>query len=278
MRSPTGVLIVAVALASSACAPEPAAQSVDSAVEEQAIRAISMEWLELDRQRDAAKIAALFADDGRLLLGGVDPVVGAAAVRDFMTKDFEANPQRTIDWRTDRVEVAASGDFAVEYGSYSIKNGTDRTEENRGSYVTVYRKIDGQWKVAADAPVLSADVTRTDDEAKIRAIAGTYQTAYNEHDASHYGALWAPDAEAIILDNEHAVGRDAILRAQEAFWASSPKLRMNLTVNTVRFVGRDVAIADFTRDGEVRNRGTWILHRRDGTWLIVALRVTQAPR
>ncbi len=124
----------------------------------------------------------------------------------------------------------------------------------------------------------AADVDRTDDEAKIRRLATQYQTAYNEHDSVGYGALWAPEADAIILDNDHTVGRDAILGAQEAFWASSPATRMSLTVNTVRFVGRDVAITDFTRHGEVQNRGTWVLHRRDGNWVIVVLRVLQAPR
>lgn len=82
----------------------------------------------------------------------------------------------------------------------------------------------------------------------------------------------------IILDNEHTVGRDAILRSQEAFWASSPTTRMNLTVTTVRFVTADVAVTDFTRQGEVQNRGTWILHRRGSDWVIAALRVMPAPR
>ena len=120
--------------------------------------------------------------------------------------------------------------------------------------------------------------SRVDDEAKIRAIAIAYQAAYNKHDASGYGALWAPDADGIILDLEHNVGRDAILRAQEAFWASSPATRMSLTVNTVRFVSPDVAITDFTRDGDIQDRGTWIFLRRDGNWVIGALRVMPAPR
>ena len=127
-------------------------------------------------------------------------------------------------------------------------------------------------------PNAAAENRSADDEAKIRAITSAYQATYNEHDASAYGALWAPDADAIILDNPHAVGRDAILRAQEAFWASAPATRMSLTVNTVRFVSPDVAITDFTRQGEVQNRGTWILHRRDGNWVIAALRVMPTPR
>ena len=80
--------------------------------------------------------------------------MGVAAIQEFMAKDFVANPKRTIEWRTGRVEVAAAGDIGVEYGTYSINNaGLQGTDENHGSYVTVYRKVNGDWKVAVDAPV-----------------------------------------------------------------------------------------------------------------------------
>ncbi len=155
MRSVAGVLTL-VSLTVTACGREPASASVDIKAEEQAIRRISAQWLELTRQQDAARIAALFADDGRLLLGGQEVLIGVDRIREFMTKDFAANPKRTIEWQTDRVEVATAGDFAVEFGTYVIQNaGPEGTQANRGSYATVYRKTDGGWKVAADAPVSS---------------------------------------------------------------------------------------------------------------------------
>ena len=136
----------------SACVPEPALRAVDITAEEQAIRAISAKWLEFARQRDAAGIAALFAEDGRLIWSGQDPVVGPTAIQEFIANDLTANPMQTFDWRTYRVEVATSGDLAVEYGTYLHENrGPDGAEEDRGSYVTVYRKIGGNWKIAADA-------------------------------------------------------------------------------------------------------------------------------
>lgn len=120
--------------------------------------------------------------------------------------------------------------------------------------------------------------TSGDATAEIRTIADTYQTAYNEHDSSAYGELRAADADAIILDIPQTLGRDAILRAQQAFWESSPTTRMTLTVSAVRFLSPDVAIVDFARHGEVENRGTWIVVRQDGEWLIRALRVMPAAR
>jgi uncharacterized protein (TIGR02246 family) len=133
------------------CTSELATQAVDTAVDEKAIRSISAQWFELATQKDAASIANLFADDGRLVWPGQDPIEGRAAVREFMASNFSASPMQSLDWSTDRVVVAASGDLAVVYGTYSDDNlGLDGTGEDRGNYVTVYRKVDGTWRIVTD--------------------------------------------------------------------------------------------------------------------------------
>ena len=151
MKISTVGLIVAIAAVLTGCMPERATQAVDTAADEQAIRAISAQWFELAKQKDAASIANLFADDGRLVWPGQDPIEGRDAVWDFMANNFSASPMQSLDWSTDRVVVAASGDLAVVYGTYSDENlGLDGTGEDRGSYVTVYRKIDTTWRIATD--------------------------------------------------------------------------------------------------------------------------------
>ena len=136
-----------------ACAPAQAPPPpVDLAADEQAVRAISKQWLELDRAKDMASIAALFAEDGVLIRQQEEPIVGHAAIEAHMTKQQTENPTRVPDWSTERVEVAASGDLAVEYGTWSETGlGPNGTEEDHGRYVTVFRKVNGAWKIAADA-------------------------------------------------------------------------------------------------------------------------------
>jgi uncharacterized protein (TIGR02246 family) len=131
-----------------ACAQQQAGkQKVDLNAEEQAIRSISMNWLELQKIHDVAGVAALFADDGISYSANLEPAIGPAAIQETLVKSREKYPELVVNWITDRVEIAASGDLAVEYGSYSM---TDQGQEDHGKYVTVYRKVNGKWKVAAD--------------------------------------------------------------------------------------------------------------------------------
>lgn len=153
MRRNRAVPLLFVALATAACAaPAPAPPAIDLAAEEQAVRAISMRWLELQNAGDMAGIAALFTADGALLREGKEPVVGHAAITADLTADKAENPSSVSNWATDRVEVAASGDLAVEYGTWSATGmGADGAGQDQGTYVTIYRKVDGVWLVAADA-------------------------------------------------------------------------------------------------------------------------------
>lgn len=148
-RAAVLVLVAAVVGCAPAAPPEP---MVDVAAEEAAIRAISARWLELEGARDAAGIAGLFADDGRLVWAGQDPVIGPAAIQAFLVKEYEENPRQTSTWTTERVMIATAGDMAVEFGSFSnAATGQDGTGSDRGSYVTVLQKVGGTWRIKADA-------------------------------------------------------------------------------------------------------------------------------
>ena len=126
-------------------------KQVNLKTEEQAIRSISMKWLELQKSHNAAGEAALFADDGVSYDMNQEPSVGPAAIQRRIIQDQKENPKEVVNWTTDRVEIATSGDMAVEYGSYTdTGSGLSGNETDQGKYVTVYRKVNGTWKVAAD--------------------------------------------------------------------------------------------------------------------------------
>jgi len=134
-----------------ACVQQTEKKPVDLKSEEQAIRSLSMKWLELDKAHDVAGQAALYADDGVTIRENEEPAVGPTAIQNLIIRFYEQNPKVIPNWGTDRVEIAVSGDLAVEYGSWSGTDfGPTGTEEDHGKYITVYRKVNGIWKVASD--------------------------------------------------------------------------------------------------------------------------------
>jgi uncharacterized protein (TIGR02246 family) len=142
------LLIVPVLLASCATETTP---TVDLAGEEQAIRAQSMAWLDAAKARNAAGEAAVFAEDGIAFRENQEPIVGPAAFQAYTEADRAGNPQAVVNWTIDRVVVAASGDLAYELGTYQLTGlGPTGTEDDTGKYVTVWKKMNGEWKVAAD--------------------------------------------------------------------------------------------------------------------------------
>jgi uncharacterized protein (TIGR02246 family) len=129
-------------------------EKVDLAQEEQAIRAITTKWLDLDKAHDSASQAELFDQDSVVIRENQEPVFGQAAIREMYAQYYEQNPELIPDWSTERIEIAASGDLAVEYGNWNSSNGgPDGTDSDQGKYVTVYRKTGGTWKVASDTSV-----------------------------------------------------------------------------------------------------------------------------
>ena len=143
----TGIIVFFVL---TACAPQAEKQQVDFESEDQAIRSISIKWLELSKSRDAAGIAALFTEDAVLIRQDQQPV-GQTAIQEFLTEYMELNPEAVSNWSTDRVDIATSGDLAIEYGSWTTTSlGPNGTEEDYGKFVTIYRKVDGTWKISGD--------------------------------------------------------------------------------------------------------------------------------
>jgi uncharacterized protein (TIGR02246 family) len=128
-----------------------AARATKAAAEERAIRALSAVWLEASRRRDAAAIMQLFANDAVTVYGG-RRTAGAAAIRKAMEEAFAGRDRRpgfTPSFQTTMVHVAEAGDLAYETGTYEDTWDGGRGRE-RGHFVTIWRKVDGRWRVVHD--------------------------------------------------------------------------------------------------------------------------------
>ena len=152
MRCPV-VLVVSLAFLVAGCsqpAPGPAPKP-DLTIEEKAIRDMDANWLKATQARDAAGEAAVFASDGVGYREHVDPLVGPAAFQAWSTKTYADNPKQSAIWTTDSIRIADSGDLAIQTGEYHVTGlGPQGDQEDKGRFVTVWKKVGSEWKVAHD--------------------------------------------------------------------------------------------------------------------------------
>jgi uncharacterized protein (TIGR02246 family) len=156
-RTLTRTLTLLVPLALAGCAAS--APPPDLAQEAAAVTAVSGQWLQMEQAKDAAGIAALFIPEGTLFRERREPVSGTAAIQAYLTAQYQANPRMVTEWKTEHVDVAASGDMATEYGNWTDRStGPTGAGQDHGRYVTSYRKVGGAWKVVSDISLSTTPV------------------------------------------------------------------------------------------------------------------------
>jgi len=127
-----------------------AAAAVNVGADEQAIRGQVDRWLQLVKAKDAAGIAALYAEDGAVMPPNAAIGKGRAAIQQAWASMMQT-PGFDLTFDPEQIIVSASGDMALDRGTYRLAvapNGTAQTDT--GKYVVVWRKIGSEWKAAAD--------------------------------------------------------------------------------------------------------------------------------
>jgi ketosteroid isomerase-like protein len=154
LRRSLRLALIAPCVLATACAH----QRPDPAGARPALDARQAEFFAAMADRDADRLAGLFANDAVLHVANMPPVEGQAAVREFYGNLFgfligsRATPGATY--------MSASGDMA--YGTGSTANefrGLDGAVTYRGKYVLVWRREAGDWRVALYA--ISSDQPAT---------------------------------------------------------------------------------------------------------------------
>lgn len=147
LRSVAAVTLVFVTGAGCAADSRPV---VDLAAEEQAIREVDRQLLSAAQARDAAGFAALFAPDGQLLFPNQPAVVGRDAIRESSEQNFSA-PGFSVTWEASKYIISESGSLAASIGTYHlVLTPPQGRVEDRGKFMTLWQKVDGEWLVAAD--------------------------------------------------------------------------------------------------------------------------------
>jgi uncharacterized protein (TIGR02246 family) len=132
---------------------------------------------------------------------------------------------------------------------------------------------------AAVPPVISAQgADRVADEAAVRAVIQAFLDTREKNDAAGLATLLTPDVDQQQTSGSMRSGRDAVVSGSLATQQSTGG-RRTITVDSLRFVGADVAIADGRYDSVGRADGTdqrmltsMVLRREGGAWKIAAIR------
>ncbi len=128
----TLLLIVAVA----ACAP---------AARESSELAMDDRWEEAFNSGDADAVAALYAEDARVL----PPNAELGQGRDVARAAFGEMIASGIKAQLETIEAVVAGDLGHRVGTYSL-HGPDGAVLDRGKYIETWRQIDGAWQIEND--------------------------------------------------------------------------------------------------------------------------------
>jgi uncharacterized protein (TIGR02246 family) len=162
MRTRFSAISLALALGACTTPVPPPTPPVDLTVEEQAIRAADSAWMTASVAREPAAEAAMFADDGVAYRGQAEPLNGPTAIQTYQTKYYADNPMSVVTWTTRSITIAASGDMAVQTGAFTEANSGPRGNTTiQGNFMTHWKKVNGQWKVAADFSAPNAPAPKT---------------------------------------------------------------------------------------------------------------------
>jgi uncharacterized protein (TIGR02246 family) len=144
--------VAAVLISGCSSAPRPP----DLAADERAIRELAARWQKALLDRDATTQASMFADDGVSYHDGQEPLVGPVAILEWEKSAVNRHPKAKITSTTKELRIAEAGDIAIQSGEGQLtdlgENGEDHTVRKQ-RFVTVWKKVDGQWKVAHDIAV-----------------------------------------------------------------------------------------------------------------------------
>jgi uncharacterized protein (TIGR02246 family) len=116
----------------------------------QAIEQANARMVKAFKAGDAAAIAALYAEDAKMLPPDATEVAGRRDIQQLWQGWIDAGLK---DLTQESTEVAASGDLAYEIGNFSLQAPADNNgmTTTTGNYLVVWKHgTDGQWRLQVD--------------------------------------------------------------------------------------------------------------------------------
>lgn len=148
MKGLAGV-VLAIALASLAACATPPPPVADTGADEASFVAGTNAWLDAYNSGDAEKIVAMYALDAVVMPPNAPVCTGRDELRAYITSDMAGSKAAGIVLVNGPSTTGASGDLGWHQGIYTVKSASGETIGS-GSYMEVWRKIDGKWLIVRD--------------------------------------------------------------------------------------------------------------------------------
>jgi ketosteroid isomerase-like protein len=128
---------------------EPNAAIIDKEQIKKEIQAKENEFAETYNS-GIAKAIGYYADDAKTFAQNRAPLVGKAAIVEYLMADINAaNKSNTISFTTNEVFVSNDGNMVVEIGHYKVVDSTN-TAVNTGNYMSLFEKRNGRYLSVRD--------------------------------------------------------------------------------------------------------------------------------
>ena len=117
--------------------------------EEQAIRALDAKWQKAAADRDLNSMVESYLDDAVMMEPGVPAFVGKGAIREQWQREL-SDKALALSWTIAALDIR--GDMAVTRGRYDVTytNEAGVVVDEIGKYITVWKNIGGNWRVASE--------------------------------------------------------------------------------------------------------------------------------
>ena len=123
----------------------PLSPAAQASIWEQELRDADLDFARETAARRLEGWMDFFAEDASIIHDG-QTVTGKDALRAFYQPVF-ANKEFSLTWSPTHAEASKDGTLGYMFGEYEARSGP---AISRGIYTTIWRKIDGRWKVVLD--------------------------------------------------------------------------------------------------------------------------------
>ncbi len=135
----------------SACQPAAQKPTVDTGAITAALDSLNKALIAAVAARDTDAVVGMYADDAHVLPANMPLADGHDAIR-AMWVGMLSTPGLELSVTKSTPIITEAGDMIIDIGGYDMKStgAKGKTMEDVGKYVTIFKKVNGEWKIVVD--------------------------------------------------------------------------------------------------------------------------------